>query len=77
MGGANVMCPGLTSPGGNLDTDFAENAIVAIMAENKTHCLGIGLAKMSRDEIRNENKGHGLENLHHLGDPLWDLKTLE
>jgi hypothetical protein len=32
-------------------TDFGENDLVGIMAEGKTHCLGIGLAKMSRDEM--------------------------
>eukprot|EP01126_Amoeba_proteus_P010328 TRINITY_DN1401_c0_g1_i17.p1 TRINITY_DN1401_c0_g1~~TRINITY_DN1401_c0_g1_i17.p1 ORF type:complete len:182 (+),score=29.23 TRINITY_DN1401_c0_g1_i17:65-610(+) len=77
LGGANVMCPGLTSPGGNLDTDFVEGDIVAIMAEGKQHCLAIGLAKMSRDEIRGTNKGHGLETLHHLGDSLWEVSSLD
>lgn len=27
MGGANVMCPGLTSPGGKLDEDFEEGKV--------------------------------------------------
>lgn len=26
MGGANVMCPGLTSPGGKLEEDFEEGS---------------------------------------------------
>lgn len=28
MGGADIMCRGLTSPGGNLDNDFAPDTIV-------------------------------------------------
>lgn len=51
MGGANVMCPGLTSPGGKLDEDFEEGEMVAIMAEGKQHCMAIGQAKMSRDQM--------------------------
>jgi len=72
--GANVMCPGLTSPGGNLDEDFNEGELVGILAEGKEQCMGIGLAKLSRNEIRSVNKGHGLENIHYLGDPLWEMK---
>lgn len=51
IGGANVMCPGLTSPGGRLDEDFEEGEMVCILAEGKQHALAIGLAKMSRDQM--------------------------
>jgi len=27
--------------------------------------------KMSTEEIRKVNKGHGIETIHHLGDGLW------
>uniref|UniRef100_A0A6B2LLS0 PUA domain-containing protein n=1 Tax=Arcella intermedia TaxID=1963864 RepID=A0A6B2LLS0_9EUKA len=74
--GANVMCPGLTSNGGSLEEDFKEGEYVAILAEGKQNCLGIGLANMDRNAIRSVNKGHGLENIHHIGDPLWEIKKL-
>lgn len=64
--GSNVMCPGLTSKGGKLDEDFTENTPVAIMAEGKEHALGVGLTKMSRQEIIEKNNGIGLINVHCL-----------
>jgi len=73
MKGANVACPGLTSTGGKLDEDFVEGTVVAIMAQDKEHCLGIGLALMSRDEVRSQNEGHAFRNLTTLNDGLWNL----
>jgi len=72
--GAFIMCPGLTSPGGNLDEDFLEGEVVGIMAEGKEHCMAIGVTKMSRDEVRKVNHGHAIECLHFIGDPLWTLE---
>lgn len=75
--GANIMCPGLTSAGGKLDTDFAADTIVCVLAEGKENALGIGLTKMSRDEIRSVNKGIAIDNIHYLNDGLWKLAVLE
>lgn len=50
LSGANIMAPGLTSPGGKMSqTD--KNAVVSIMAEGKQHALAIGVMKMSSDEV--------------------------
>jgi PUA domain protein len=49
--GADIMCPGLTSPGGRLDTDLPKDTIVAIFAEGKEHPLAIGKLVMSTDEM--------------------------
>ncbi|GFY94896.1 pseudouridine synthase and archaeosine transglycosylase (PUA) domain-containing protein [Actinidia rufa] len=51
LAGANIMCPGLTSPGGALDDAVAEETPVAIMAEGKQHALAIGFTKMSAKEM--------------------------
>ena len=48
--GANVMCPGLTSPGGRLE-DVNLNEVVAITAEGKDHALAIGFTLMSSDDM--------------------------
>jgi len=77
LGGANVMCPGLTHPHGDVATDFVEGAHVAVFAEGKEHALAVGRALMSRDKIRAENKGHGLETVHYLGDGLWSIDELD
>ncbi|KAI8555647.1 hypothetical protein RHMOL_Rhmol05G0189500 [Rhododendron molle] len=71
LAGANIMCPGLTSPGGALDDDVAEETPVAIMAEGKQHALAIGFTKMSAKDIRAINKGIGVDNMHYLNDGLW------
>eukprot|EP01125_Pyxidicula_operculata_P000360 TRINITY_DN10407_c0_g1_i1.p1 TRINITY_DN10407_c0_g1~~TRINITY_DN10407_c0_g1_i1.p1 ORF type:complete len:182 (-),score=26.66 TRINITY_DN10407_c0_g1_i1:142-687(-) len=76
MGGANVMSPGLTSAGGSLENDFKLDQPVAIKAEGKKQVMGIGAALMSRDDIKSQNKGVALENLHYLGDGLWESGTL-
>jgi malignant T-cell-amplified sequence len=49
---------------------------VAIYAENKENALAIGALKMSTAEIREVNKGHGVENLHFLTDGLWNQTKL-
>jgi len=50
LSGANIMCPGLTSPGGKM-TQCDKNTVVAIMAEGKQHALAIGITKMTTDEM--------------------------
>jgi len=74
--GANIMCPGLTSPGGFMD-DVPAESIVAIFAEGKENALGIGLTKFSTEEIRKVNKGIGVENIHSLNDGLWKITSLD
>jgi len=76
MQGANIMCPGLTSPGGALPEDLPTSSVVAVMAEGKKHALGIGFMKLSSKEIRETNKGIGIDNIHYLNDGLWKM-TLE
>lgn len=50
LSGANIMCPGLTSPGGKM-VDCGKDQVVAIMAEGKQHALAIGITKMTTDEM--------------------------
>eukprot|EP00996_Jenningsia_fusiforme_P002439 NODE_3268_length_1011_cov_31.961538_g3006_i0.p2 GENE.NODE_3268_length_1011_cov_31.961538_g3006_i0~~NODE_3268_length_1011_cov_31.961538_g3006_i0.p2 ORF type:complete len:187 (-),score=37.56 NODE_3268_length_1011_cov_31.961538_g3006_i0:268-828(-) len=76
ISGANVMCPGLTSAGGFMD-DVPSWAPVAIYVEGKEHAVAVGVTKMSSEEIRKVNKGHGIENVHYLGDGLWHNPIVE
>lgn len=50
LSGANIMCPGLTSPGA-LMCPVAKDTVVAIMAEGKQHALAIGITTMSTDDM--------------------------
>lgn len=72
LSGSNVMCPGLTSPGGKME-DLPKGTVVAITAEGKQHAMGIGFTSMSTEEIRTENKGIALELLEYLNDGMWKL----
>lgn len=76
LSGANVMCRGLTSPGARL-ADLPKGAVAAITAEGKEHAIAIGKMTMSAEEIRNTNKGIGIEVIHFLNDGLWQMKQLE
>ncbi|KAK3183594.1 hypothetical protein Dsin_030880 [Dipteronia sinensis] len=71
LAGANIMCPGLTSPGGALNDEVKAETPVAIMAEGKQHALAIGFTKMSAKDIKTINKGIGVDNMHYLNDGLW------
>lgn len=71
LSGANIMCPGLTSAGARMETQLPAGTIVAVMAEGKQHACAVGLMKLSTEEIRQVNKGIGVDNLHYLNDDLW------
>lgn len=75
LSGANIMCPGLTSPGARM-TDVAKDTVVAILAENKQHAIAIGIMELSSEEINKVNKGIGVKNCHYLNDGLWQMKTV-
>ncbi|KAI8800755.1 PUA-like domain-containing protein [Cladochytrium replicatum] len=78
LSGANIMCPGLTSPGAKLpEADVPEGTIVAIYAEGKEHALAIGITKMSTSDMKSINKGIAVDNLHSLNDGLWKTPTIE
>ena len=57
LGGANIMCPGLTNAGGVMPQDEEDKAGlkvgdgVVIYAEGKEHALGVGIMKMSSREM--------------------------
>ncbi|KAJ7973322.1 malignant T-cell-amplified sequence 1-like [Quillaja saponaria] len=49
LAGANIVCPGLTSPGGALDEEVEAETPVAIIA------LAIGFTKMSAKDIKKQS----------------------
>ena len=74
-----MMCPGMTSRGGELppaDQAVPANTPVAIHAEGKEHAVAVGITKMSTEEIKKVNKGIGVELATYLGDDLWKLEKL-
>lgn len=50
LSGANIMCPGLTSPGAQM-TPVEAGTVVAIMAEGKKLALAVGLTSLSTADM--------------------------
>ncbi|XP_046394472.1 malignant T-cell-amplified sequence 1 homolog [Ischnura elegans] len=76
LSGANIMCPGLTSPGAKM-TPVEKGTVVAVMAEGKQNALAVGVTALSTTEIASVNKGIGVENCHYLNDGLWQMKPIK
>ncbi|XP_013391949.1 malignant T-cell-amplified sequence 1 [Lingula anatina] len=76
LSGANIMCPGLTSPGGRM-TRVDKDTIVILTAEGKENAIAVGITKMSTDEILQKNKGIAIDNIHFLNDGLWHMKPVK
>ena len=76
LSGANIMAPGLTSPGATMHDEVGEGSAVAIFAEDKEHALAVGWTQMSSAAMREVNKGVAVDNLHYLNDGLWKTPTL-
>jgi len=75
LGGAQIMCPGFTN--GAMDVDIPLEAPVVVGAHGKRHAMCVGRVKMTRSDIASVNKGIAVENLHFLGDGLWQLPTID
>lgn len=79
------MAPGLTSPGGRLPNDPADEEgrygkkeldageVVVIEAEGKENACMVGVLKMGTEEMKKAKKGQACEAGHYLGDGLWGL----
>lgn len=77
--GAHMMCPGMTSKGGYLppaELELLAGTPVALHAEGKEHAVGIGILKLSTEEIKKVNKNVGVETITYLGDDLWHAQKL-
>lgn len=64
------MAPGMTSAGGRLPDSLDVNQVVVVTAEGKEHAVAVGMTKMTAEEMRTKNKGHGVDTAHYLGDWL-------
>ncbi|EDO06456.1 hypothetical protein BBOV_II005020 [Babesia bovis T2Bo] len=73
--GSNIMCPGLTSPGGRMD-DVDKGQVVQITVDGREHACAVGVTTMSTAEIREKNKDICIENLHYLNDGIWKFGSI-
>jgi malignant T-cell-amplified sequence len=51
LGGANVMCPGINSPGGAMPVELPEGAPVAVYAQGKESAMAVGILRMSTADM--------------------------
>jgi len=77
LGGADIMCRGLTSAGAIMPVDLEAGSGIIIMAEGKEHALAVGVLKKSTKEIRATNSGVGVECCHFLGDGLFQTNSID
>lgn len=67
--GADVMRPGIT----DLE-EFKKGDYVVVVDETHNKPLAIGQALFSSKEIQDMEKGKVIENLHWVGDKIWNTK---
>jgi len=68
--GADVMAPGITE----IKKPFEEGALVVIRDVKHGKALAIGRAMRSSTSIMTEKKGKVINNLHYVGDKIWETK---
>ncbi len=68
--GADVMRPGIVS----YSDDFKEGDPVHVVEERHGKTLAIGKALICSELMSEHESGKVIKNLHHIGDPLWNLE---
>lgn len=74
--GANIMAPGLTSPGGYVEDAVPKGAPVQITAEGCVHACAVGIMSMTSEELKEKPTGQAIESYHALGDGLWKSQRI-
>ncbi|CAH7685183.1 hypothetical protein BY996DRAFT_4557094, partial [Phakopsora pachyrhizi] len=74
--GSKIICPSLNPPYASLPDQLAANTPVLVLAEGKQHACAIGFTQMSSNNIYKINKGICVDNIHYLGDNLWEIESI-
>jgi PUA domain protein len=69
--GADVMAPGITEVRG----EFEEGRLVVVRDIRHGKALAVGRALRTSKEIMASRKGRAVQNLHYVGDKLWNAKA--
>ena len=67
--GADIMAAGIV----DADLDIKNGAQVWICDVNYRKPLAVGVALMTGEQMVKEKKGKAVENIHYVGDGLWNL----
>jgi PUA domain protein len=64
------MSPGIV----DADTSIEPGETIIIIEEGHNKPLAIGISLITGQEMIDNNKGKAIENLHYVGDEIWDLR---
>ena len=67
--GADIMIPGIRKING----EIKKGSAVLIRDEKYDKKLALGVSLFDDDEIKSMKKGKVIENLHYVGDKIWQL----
>lgn len=67
--GADIMSPGIV----DADESITPGETIVIIEEKHHKPLAIGTSLISGPEMVENNKGKAIENLHYVGDSIWEL----
>jgi PUA domain protein len=68
VNGADVMAPGIV----RVEGDFVKGDLVVVVDEKHGKPLSVGVALVDRSELASMSRGKVVENLHYIGDKLWN-----
>ncbi len=68
VGGADVMTPGVR----RVEGEFAVDGLVVVIDEKYGKHLAVGRALLESKALATAKKGKAVENLHYVGDPIWE-----
>ncbi len=67
--GADIMSPGIV----DADKSITPGETIIVIEEGHHKALAIGTSLITGEEMIENNKGKAIENLHYVGDPIWEL----
>lgn len=65
--GAQIMRPGIRK----IDGKFAKDALLVILDEKYGKMIALGIAEVDSETMQSMTKGRVIENVHYVGDPIW------
>lgn len=67
--GADIMRPGITE----VEDDIKEGDIICVIDEKNKQPLAVGMALLNTEDLREQDKGKSVRNIHFAGDDIWGL----
>ncbi len=69
VGGADIMRPGIT----HFDEKIEKDEVVVVVDENNSKAIVLGKALDSSENMKNQEKGKVIKNIHFVGDWIWEI----